>query len=136
MANSEGICSPRSQRMNVLIVDDNPAVRRALRALFESDTAFDVCGEAENGREGLEKAIQLRPDLVVIDLSMPVMNGLDASRALNLQVPGISIILFSGFSDVLTAQEAHSVAIAALVSKSEPTSLLEVAHEVLRQNAA
>ena len=72
--------------MNVLIVDDNPAVRRALRALFESDTAFDVCGEAENGREGLEKAIQLRPDLVVIDLSMPVMNGLDASRALNLQV--------------------------------------------------
>jgi DNA-binding NarL/FixJ family response regulator len=122
--------------MNVLIVDDNSAVRRALRALFESDTAFDVCGEAENGRDALEKAIQLRPDLVVIDLSMPVMNGLDASRALTLKIPGISIILFSGFSDVLTRQEARSVGIAALVSKSEPSSLLEVAHEVLRQNAA
>jgi DNA-binding NarL/FixJ family response regulator len=51
--------------MNVLIVDDSPAVRRMVRVLFESDPAFEICGEAENGREAIERAADSRPDLII-----------------------------------------------------------------------
>ena len=64
----------------VLIVDDNAFVRRALCALFKSQEDFEVCGEAGNGREAITKARRLHPDLIVLDLLMPVMNGLDAAR--------------------------------------------------------
>ena len=63
---------------SVLIVDDNQVVRQALCDLFTREGDFDVCGEAEDGREGVEKAQMLQPDLIVTDLSMPVMNGLGA----------------------------------------------------------
>ena len=61
----------------VLIVDDVEIIRRAVCELFKSEADFDVCGEAENGREAIEKAQELHPDLIVLDLSMPVMNGAD-----------------------------------------------------------
>ena len=122
--------------MRVLIVDDSPKVRRVVRILFESDTGFEVCGEAENGREAMEKAAELRPDLIIMDLSMPVMNGLDATRAIRRIMPNVPILLLSGYSDLLTPNEARSVGISALLSKSEILMLVEAAHEVLRQNAA
>jgi chemotaxis response regulator CheB len=58
-------------------VDDNAFIRKALYEVFTREGDFDICGEAENGRDAIEKAKQLRPDLIVLDLSMPVMNGLD-----------------------------------------------------------
>jgi two-component system chemotaxis response regulator CheB len=64
-----------------------PAARTAVRALFETDIAFRVCGEAENGRQAIQRAEQLSPDLVTMDLSMPLMNGLDAIRFLNDVMP-------------------------------------------------
>jgi chemotaxis response regulator CheB len=67
--------------MKVLIVDDSALARGAIRGLFETDEVFEVCGEAENGREAVEKTTQLRPELVVMDLAMPLLNGLDATRA-------------------------------------------------------
>jgi YesN/AraC family two-component response regulator len=63
-----------------LIVDDNTHVRRAVCELFKREEDFTVCGEAANGREAIAKALELHPDLIVLDLSMPVMNGLDAAR--------------------------------------------------------
>jgi len=60
----------------VLIVDDNEFIRQALCELFQRQADFEVCADAENGREAIEMAEQLRPDLIVLDLSMPVMNGL------------------------------------------------------------
>ena len=65
---------------SVLIVDDVELIRRALCELFKSEADFDVCGEAENGQEAIEKAQELHPDLIVLDLSMPIMNGIDAAR--------------------------------------------------------
>jgi chemotaxis response regulator CheB len=59
----------------VLIVDDNASIREALCELFKREADFAVCGDAENGKEAIEKAKELRPDLIVLDLSMPVMNG-------------------------------------------------------------
>jgi chemotaxis response regulator CheB len=68
-------------------VDDNAVVRTAVRRLFNSHSDFEVCEEAENGREAIEKAERLKPDLIVLDLSMPVMTGLDAALVLKSVLP-------------------------------------------------
>jgi len=122
--------------MRVLLVDDGAAARRIVRVLLEDNTGFEVCGEAENGREGIEKAQELRPDLIVMDLLMPVMNGMDAARAIRRIMPNVPIVLLSGQSDLLTLNEARSVGISVVVSKTEMSMLVEAAREVLRQNAA
>jgi DNA-binding NarL/FixJ family response regulator len=122
--------------MKVLLVDDSAAVRRIVRILLEDNTGFEVCGEAENGREGIEKAQELRPDLIVMDLTMPVMNGMDATRAIRHIMPSVPIVLLSGHSDLLTLNEAHSIGISVVVSKTELSMLVEAARGVLRQNAA
>jgi DNA-binding NarL/FixJ family response regulator len=108
----------------VLVVDDNAVIRQALCRLFSSEPDFDVCGEAENGQDAIEKAQVLHPDLIVMDLSMPVMNGIDAARTLKTLMPAVPVIIFSDYSDVFSEKEARSAGICALVSKSEPVSLL------------
>ena len=104
---------------SVLLVDDNAVIRQVLCQLFTSEKDFDICGEAENGREGIEKAQQLHPDLIVMDLSMPVMNGIDAARVLKSLMPTVPLIIFSEYSDVFSESEARSAGVSALVSKSE-----------------
>lgn len=122
--------------MRVLLVDDSAAARRIVRVLLEDNAGFEVCGEAENGREGIEKAQELRPDLIVMDLSMPVMNGMDATRAIRRIMPNVPIVLLSGHRDLLTLNEAHSVGISVVLSKTDMSMLVEAAREVLGQNAA
>jgi DNA-binding NarL/FixJ family response regulator len=109
---------------SVLIADDSLVIREALRELFEREQDFDVCGEAENGREAVEKARELHPDLILLDLSMPVMNGLDATRVLKRVMPEVPVIMFSGYSDSSSEKEARSAGVWALVSKSEHISVL------------
>ena len=109
---------------SVLVVDDNASIRQALCRLFTAEAEFDLCGEAENGREAIEKAQALHPDLIVMDLSMPVMNGIDAARTLKTLMPMVPVIIFSEYSDVFSEQEARSAGISALVSKSEDVSVL------------
>lgn len=82
---------PRS----VLIVDDHEAVRRALRALFREDPDFDVCGEAVDGIDAIQKAQDLSPDLIILDLAMPEMNGLEAAAALKYILPGTPLFLLT-----------------------------------------
>jgi DNA-binding NarL/FixJ family response regulator len=108
----------------VLVVDDNPFIRRILCELFTREADFEICGEADNGREAIGKAQELRPDLIVLDLSMPVMNGIDAARTLKRLMPTVPIIMFSEYSDAFSLEEAHSVGVSALVSKSEHVSVL------------
>ena len=108
----------------VLIVDDNEIIRRGLRELFTAEPDFDVCGEAENGREAIERAQELHPDLIVLDLSMPVMNGIDTARVLSRLMPAVPLIIFSEHSDVFSVEEARSAGVSALVSKSEHVSAL------------
>ncbi len=109
---------------SVLIVDDNEIIRRALRELFTSEADFDVCGEAEHGQEAIEKAQELHPDLIVLDLSMPVMNGIDAARILRQLMPTVPLIVFSEHSDVFSEEEARSAGVSVLVSKSDHVSVL------------
>jgi len=109
---------------SVLIADDNAFVRQSLRELFDREEDFEVCGEAENGREAIEKAQELHPDLILLDLSMPVMNGLHAARALKRVTPEMPIIMFSAYGNSFVEKEARSAGVSALVSKSEPVSVL------------
>jgi DNA-binding NarL/FixJ family response regulator len=121
----------------VLLVDDNPTIRRVLCELFQSQADFQVCGEAENGKEAIAKAPELHPDLIVLDLSMPVMNGLDAARVLTQRMPAVPLIMFSEYSNAFSEQEARSAGIWALVSKSEHVSVLvEKARSLLYDIAA
>ena len=77
----------------VLVVDDNAFVRHALCELFTSQADFDVCGEAENGQEGIQKAQEFHPDVIVMDFSMPVMNGIEAATALKRLMPAVPLII-------------------------------------------
>ena len=122
---------------SVLIVDDNAFVRKALRGIFKREEDFVVCGEAENGSEAVEKAQQLRPDAIVLDLSMPVMNGLEAARILKKLMPSVALIMFTAFEDQIVEPQARAIGISELVSKSEhPSALTNKIRLLLRHTAA
>src|ERR1700746_4221143 len=106
-------------RKAVLIVDDNAGIRHTLCEAFKKEADFKVCGEAKNGKEAIEKAQELHPDLIVLDLSMPVMNGLDAARVLKRMMPTVPLIMFSAFGDRFVDQQARLVGISEVVLKSE-----------------
>lgn len=89
-------------------LDRNAFIRKTLCELFTRDADFEVCGEAENGREAIEKAQELRPDLIVLDLSMPVMNGLDAARVLKRIMPTVPLIMYSAFGDFFARQNTRN----------------------------
>ena len=85
--------------IRVLLVDDHQILREGLRRLLEADARLSVVGEAANGRSGVELALQLKPHVVVMDVSMPEMNGLDATAALKPQLPETKVIGLSMHSD-------------------------------------
>jgi DNA-binding NarL/FixJ family response regulator len=82
-------------KARVFLVDDNADIRKTVRRLFHVHPRFEVVGEAEHGRDAIEKAPSLRPDLIVLDLSMPVMNGLEAAPLLIKVLPNVWIILLT-----------------------------------------
>lgn len=122
---------------SILVVDDGALLRRKLCQMLTREGDFDICGEADNGRDAIEKAKQLRPNLIIMDLSMPVMNGLEAARVLRRSMPLTPIIMFSNYNDDFVEKVALSIGIAALVAKSQNVSiLLETARGLFVQRAA
>ena len=81
--------------MRILIADDSDVVRRGLIRLLSSQASWEICGEARDGSEAVDKARELLPDLILLDISMPGMNGLDAARLLRKEVPATKIIVVS-----------------------------------------
>ena len=108
----------------VLIVDDHAAVRRTVTRMLNDVPHFEVCGEAENGRVGIEKALQLKPDVIVLDLSMPVMNGLEAARVLRTLMPGTPILMYTAFTNANLAKEALAAGVSRVASKTSPPGAL------------
>ena len=109
----------------VLVADDSPLIRKMLCELFEREEDYDLCAEAKNGREAIELALKHRPHLIILDLAMPVLNGLEASRELKKIMPDVPIILFTQHADTgITLLESH-VNIDRVVSKSNPETLME-----------
>ena len=81
--------------MRIFIADDNQLVRRGIAALLSTDNECEVCGEAPNATETIQKVVELRPDVILLDVSMPDMNGLEATRLLRQQVPESKILIIS-----------------------------------------
>jgi DNA-binding NarL/FixJ family response regulator len=107
----------------ILIVDDNALLRKALRSFLESQ-GYEVCGEAENGLDAIEKARVLNPDLITLDLSMPRMNGLEAAPILRAMLPEVPIILFTLHKDTVIDSTASKAGISVVVGKANDTRLL------------
>jgi len=115
----------------IFIVDDNAVVRSLVRRLFESQADFEISGEAENGRDAIDKAEKLKPDLIILDLVMPVMTGLDAAPLLKQLLPDVLIILFTQQEGSEVERLAQAAGIDAVVSKSQVASELFLKAQVL-----
>lgn len=121
----------------MLVVDDNPVIRQMVCELFTRDGDFKVCGQAENGQEAVEKARRLRPALIVTDLAMPLMDGLEETRILKELMPGVPVIIYTAHSDPFVDKEALSAGASAVISKSDAVAVLVgKARELLDKIAA
>src|ERR1700731_3122171 len=118
-------------KKRVLLVDDNSAVRSLVRRLFELEPDFEISGEAEDGRDAVEKAENLKPDLIILDLIMPVMTGLDAAPLLRKLLPDTPIILFTQQEGGEVERLARAAGINAVVSKSQAASELVLKAQAL-----
>lgn len=119
----------------ILIVDDSEPVRRAVRSFFESQSEFEVCGEAVDGQDALEKASELKPDLIVLDLSMPRMSGIEAAPLLKKILPHTPIVLLTSHHRAMQGYDSRAVGIDAVVPKGEELSKLLTSVENLLQGA-
>jgi DNA-binding NarL/FixJ family response regulator len=103
----------------VLIADDKSAIRSALRLFLRQRPDLEICDEAADGMEAVEKARSLKPDLILLDVSMPVMNGLQAAAILRRMLPATAIILFTMYSDNLRVALDSSVGVDAILAKPD-----------------
>jgi DNA-binding NarL/FixJ family response regulator len=120
-----------------MIVDDSSAMRQALCRLFKAAGGFEVCGEASNGSEAIDLVRDMEPDVVVLDLCMPGMNGLETARELKNVRPVAQIILYSMNAEEILENQASAAGVSALVSKAEGIkSFITKARRVLNRSAA
>jgi len=108
---------------SILIVDDSAVIRHSLRFWLEQND-WTVCGEAEDGQEAIDKAQQLRPDLVLLDLSMPRMNGFEAARELRRLHPSLPLLMFTSFETPDLEEQAIAAGCNMVISKSDSSQLL------------
>ena len=116
-------------RIRILIADDHDVVRAGMRALLEAESDFEVCGEARDGREALKEACRLAPDVVILDFSMPGMNGLEVTRrirALSGELASVPIIGVSGHTALSDERAARAAGMDAFLAKPvSPGALTE-----------
>jgi two-component system nitrate/nitrite response regulator NarL len=108
----------------ILLVDDNALTRGLIRLFIESRPGFEVCGEAADGMEGIEKGGELKPDLVIVDFSMPRANGLETAVGLNEVVPNTPIILLTIYKDAIPVRVARAAGVTSILSKTDELTLL------------
>jgi DNA-binding NarL/FixJ family response regulator len=118
----------------ILVADDSPLVRQQLRAVLEMKPDWEVCGEAADGHEAVEKAKLLQPDVVILDFSMPMMNGLQAAKEISRQFPEMPLLLFTIFLSRQLVEEARKQGFRGAVAKSDVSHGLLLAIEALLDN--
>ncbi|HEX4631309.1 MAG TPA: response regulator transcription factor [Chthoniobacterales bacterium] len=123
---------PRALR--ILVADDHDIVRRGTRAVLESHPGWQVCGLAANGREAVARAIELKPDIVVIDMTMPELNGVDAAIQIKRQLPDTEILMFSGHESEDLIRRAFEAGVKSFIFKSEAHNSLVDAVDALSQH--
>lgn len=121
------------EKIKVLIADDHTVVRKGIRALLETEPGIEVVGEARDGEDALHKALALKPDVVLMDLVMPVMDGVQATRALKERLPGAKVLVLTSFAEdrrIVAAIEAGAAGY--LLKDSSPEDLVRAIREVHR----
>ena len=118
----------------ILIVDDSAAFRKCLQSLLEAQRDLRVCGEAENGLEGIEKAKELQPDLIVLDFSMPRMNGIQAATHLKQLMPEVPLVMFTSFAGPQMERDATAAGISSVQAKDEGADALVTSIRTLLGN--
>ncbi|MGA9963659.1 MAG: response regulator transcription factor [Terriglobales bacterium] len=104
---------------SILIVDDSTLVRGLIRSYIELDTAWRVCGEAENGEVAVEKVKKLHPDVVILDFQMPGMNGIEAARQIGLLAPNTTMVMLTMHTCEQLSKDAQAAGIKEVLSKSD-----------------
>ena len=121
--------------MKTIIVDDHPVVREGLRLLMECESQVEVVGEASNGIQALEAVRALGPDLLVLDINMPEMSGLEVLRHLRAEANTARIIILSSHSDTCYVEAAIALGVDGYVGKSSGFEVLMLAITAVRQGA-
>ncbi len=109
---------------SILIIDDSAVIRKALRSLFHSKPGWTICGEALNGEDGIQQAQQLKPDAIVLDMSMPQLGGMETAQTLKRLMPTIPVIMFTNFAKDQCLKEMLWAGIRQVVSKSDSLELV------------
>ena len=125
----------RQRRERVLVVDDAANLRELLTVLLDVEDDFEVVGTAADGVQALEKAQSLNPDIVLLDLAMPVMDGLQALPGLRQRLPDARIVIFSGFEHEALAREALAAGADAYIEKGTSVMQLVARLRQLRTSA-
>ena len=118
--------------VRILIADDHDVVRQGVRAVLEAEPEWIVCGEASSGREAVAKAVELRPDIVVLDISMPELNGLEATRQIRRVVPAKILILTVHESDQVVTEVLDAGADGYVLKTDAGRKLVEAIRALLR----
>ncbi|SPE50597.1 Transcriptional regulatory protein LiaR [Verrucomicrobia bacterium] len=124
------------KKITVLLVDDHTVIRQGLRALLSAEEDLEVTGEAENGRQAIMLAKKLLPDVVVMDVAMPLLNGLEATRQILRNVPTSKVLVLTSYGDdECVAQLMQAGATGYLIKQTAANDLLKAIREVHRGNA-
>ena len=120
--------------VRILVADDHQVVRTGLRTLLESKTGWQVCAEAANGREAVEKAGQLKPDVAVLDIGMPLLNGVEATRQIRKLSPQTEILILTMHDSELLVQEVLGAGAHGYILKDDADRNLVAAVDALRRH--
>jgi DNA-binding NarL/FixJ family response regulator len=124
------------QKIRVILADDHTVVRQGLRALLVAEGDIDIVGEAENGRQAVQLARKLVPDVAVVDIAMPQLNGLEATRQITRTVPSTKVLILSSYSDDEYVQQLTEAGAAGyLIKQTAANELLKAIREAHRGNA-
>jgi two-component system, NarL family, response regulator NreC len=120
---------PNVTSLRILIADDHPVIRKHVRRILEEQPRFHVCGEAYDGVEAIVEALRLKPDVVVLNVSMPILNGIDAGRKIKAELPETAIVILSSNADEHFIEEAKRIGARAYVAKTKAAEGLVIAIE-------
>lgn len=124
------------EKIKVLLADDHTVVRQGLRALLEAEQDITIVGEAETGRQALRLALKLLPDVVVIDVAMSLLNGLEATRQIIKEIPNVRVLVLSSYSDDEYVRQATEAGAAGyLLKQTAAEDLIRAIREASNGNA-
>ena|ERR1700676_1425024 len=120
--------------IKILVADDHVMIRKIVTSTLEQEAGFEVVGEAENGLEAVRKAEALKPNVVILNVTMPVLDGFEAARQIRKKLPEVAIVILSSNADKQFIEEAKKIGVRAYVPKNEAAAALVKAIEAAIRN--